>query len=691
MFSIFPVSVTEQNNVITIKNFKFYKFSLDVKKIYGTERLFLNLFKQVSGNSAKLDSFFALELLHILTELRFNKRRTRIDLKSVVKLQEQLQQNTWLRTLEKDHTSTLNYSKLDLFKFKPLDHQTGFFKFYDTTVQKYNLKGMPLTAAPGSGKTAASLMLAEMLGAEKIVVVAPLPSVDRVWYNSCGWNNKDLIYTQPQSIWIAKHGKPYKNERIVVFHYETLDKAIEMQRDLISDNTFVILDESHNLNEVKSLRTMRFGELCSVINPKHTILMSGTIFKAEMKEAIPYLRVIDPLFTEEVEDKFKKVFAGNVSKTTEILNRRLNAISYKVAKSDLKLDKPIEEIIAVKVPNSNKYLLKTILFEMTEYAKDRTKELYECRRSRLPEYWDFIESVIEDRLAKLPLGQQKALNEAYKSYRVCVDEILYHHERGTLQLAKDLMPAASRFEKQDISPFIKSKEDRVWFLDTKSIIKYPKLKVRGECLGRILGRARIDAFNAMATMIPYEEIIQSTEKKTVIFSSYVETLDTCADILTDIGYSYIGVYGNSTSNLSEAVSKFEKDESINPLIATYASLSTAVPLVMADTMILINPPFRDYVLQQTVARIHRIGADTQIRVFHFTMDTDKEPNIASRNLDILKWSREQVAQILDISESTEITEEETIAVEELATEEIAIEVSAKALVPITAKPRYLNW
>lgn len=691
MVSIFPISVIEQNNVITIKNFRFYKFSLDVKKIYGTERLFLNLFKHVSGNSAKLDSFFALELLHVLMELRFNKRRTRIDLKSVVKLQEQLQQNTWLRTLEKDYSSILNYSKLSLFKFKPLDHQSGFFKFYDNTVQKYNLRGMPLTAAPGSGKTAASLMLAEMVGAEKIVVIAPLPSVDRVWYNSCGWVNKDLIYNQPQPIWIAKHGKPYKNERILVFHYETLDKAIDMCRDLITDNTFVILDESHNLNEVTSLRTIRFGELCGAIQPKHSILMSGTIFKAEMKEAIPYLRVIDPLFTEKVEVKFKKVFAGNVSKTTEILNRRLNAISYKVAKTDLNLDKPIEEIISVKVPNSNKYLLKTIVFEMTEYARFRIKELYDIRRSRLPEYWDFVESVINHRLDKLPFGQQKALKEAYKSYRICVDEIFHHHERGTLQAAKDLMPAATRFEKQDISPFINGKDNRAWFLDTKSIIKYPKLKVRGECLGRILGRVRIDAFNAMAGMIPYEEIIQSTEKKTVIFSSYVETLDTCADILSDIGYEYIGVYGNSTSNLTEAVSKFEKNESVNPLIATYASLSTAVPLVMADTMILINPPFRDYVLQQTIARIHRIGADTQIRVFHFTMDTDKEPNIASRNLDILKWSREQVAQILDISESTEITDEESIAVEELATEEIASELTTKPLVVSKPKPSYLNW
>jgi SNF2 family DNA or RNA helicase len=106
-------------------------------------------------------------------------------------------------------------------------------------------------------------------------------------------------------------------------------------------------------------------------------------------------------------------------------------------------------------------------------------------------------------------------------------------------------------------------------------------------------------------------------------------------------------------SLTSIVHRFEKEKDLNPLVATYASLSTAVPLIMADTMIIINPPFRQYIMDQTVARIHRLGATTQTRIFNILLDTGTEPNISTRTINIMQWSKDQVSAILGIETSDE--------------------------------------
>lgn len=81
------------------------------------------------------------------------------------------------------------------------------------------------------------------------------------------------------------------------------------------------------------------------------------------------------------------------------------------------------------------------------------------------------------------------------------------------------------------------------------------------------------------------------------------------------------VYGKTNNELNKTVGLFEKDIDLNPLVATYQSLSTAVPLVMADTMIMLNAPFRAYIHEQAISRIHRLGADTQTIVWEAYLNT----------------------------------------------------------------------
>lgn len=134
-----------------------------------------------------------------------------------------------------------------------------------------------------------------------------------------------------------------------------------------------------------------------------------------------------------------------------------------------------------------------------------------------------------------------------------------------------------------------------------------------------------------------------------------------------VGLSPLVVYGKTNNELAQIVGKFEKDEALNPLIATYNSLSTAVPLTMADTMLMINAPFRAYIQEQAISRIHRIGADTQTSVWQAFLDTGDVPNISTRSTEILAWSMQMVEEITGIKSPFQITEsleEFTISLED---------------------------
>lgn len=106
------------------------------------------------------------------------------------------------------------------------------------------------------------------------------------------------------------------------------------------------------------------------------------------------------------------------------------------------------------------------------------------------------------------------------------------------------------------------------------------------------------------------------------------------------------MFAETNNNLPQIVKRFDEDENINPLIATYQSLSTAVPLIMANTLILLNAPFRIHEKEQTVARANRLGQDKTVQVYNVFLDTNGEPNISTRSLDIMEWSKEQVNVIM---------------------------------------------
>lgn len=634
--------VTEENGQIIVSGVSAEYLARDMKRIWTTSKIASAMFTKVTWSDVRIPSFFGLELEYILN--RMLESRGLDTPKRVIKnIIEGLNTNTWIRNIGVPTTPWFNRTKLkEIIYDQLLPHQMDFINKYEHTVRRYGLNGMLLSAPPGSGKTVTGCAIALGTEAEVVIVICPKNAAIRVWQKTL-----QKEFKIPQNPYVAElDGAIQPKKKWHIFHYEALDRALELAKTVQGKKVCVILDESHNFNEIKSLRTERFLKLCRLTNSKDIIWASGTPIKAMGFEAIPLLRSIDPLFSQVTEEAFRKMFGRDAKRTLDILAYRIGLISHTVPKQEVMSDRPEWETITVKMPGSEKYTLSHLTKVMNEFITERTafyKKNYSTYRKI---YDDAIEFYRKTLTTKLQI-------EEFKEYQ---QNIAYLIRNGfDARRDGDIAVLTNRYEKEKIHPVI-PQEMRKPFADAKSVIKYVDLKVRGECLGRILTKERIQCHVDMVHHVNFDSMIKGVKKKTIIFTSYVKVVDEAFEVLSK-KYKPLRVYGDTNNDLVQIVNKFEKDQTANPLITTYMSLSTAVPLVMANGVIFLNSPWRSYERDQAVARAHRIGQDTTVYCFEIILDTGKEQNISSRSLDIMQWSRDQVDVIMGFTGDLKISVE----------------------------------
>lgn len=636
------VSVQERNSKILISGIHVYNFFHDIQQHFGTSRIVANMFSKATRSYCEFDSFFLIDIDYIVRILR-DQKKTRLGKRTYAKIADEIKENTWLGNLEKNLPSIFNLSKIKEIKFDLLEHQAKFIEYFDKVIPRYKLKGMLMAATPGAGKTISSIAVACAYEAENVIIVSPKNAVFRVWEATL----RDSMAVK-QTHWTYASGQPEPSpdeNRWFIYHYEALDKALDLAKRISSKKCVVILDESHNFNDMKSLRTERFVQMCGLMKNSLVVELSGTPMKAMGSEAIPLLKAIDPLFNDNCMERFKKMFGKDAKKATSVLANRLGIIMYKVDKQESKINEPEEHTIKVKVKDAERFTLDHLKIEMKAFIEERTK-FYRANKAKFEkDYYEALKEFEKNHLSKL------ANPDDYKTYRRYVAEFAKYGYDPMSSAPKANF--CNNFEKRFIIPVLSSESKRK-FRDSKAVVKYVDLKIRGECLGTVLSKARMECNKAVLQALDIASIIDNVEKKTLIFTSYVEVVKACEEKLIGLGYKPVTVFAETNDKLPSIVKQFGSDEDVNPLVATYQSLSTAVPLTMANGIILLNAPFRIHEKEQTVARANRLGQDRTVHVYNVFLDTEDVPNISTRSNDIMEWSREQVNQLMGFKNDIDV-------------------------------------
>lgn len=675
MFEVFKSPTIKEDttkNQIIVEGINLKLVYRDFEKYIGSKMLY-NILDKSGRWEMKFQKFYLPDMYHVVLELLNNdkfKRRivSRSKLQKLKELFETipLVQNIKLIQNTKDEDiPSVNKSILkNIFVpgFKLFEHQD---KFIDNCLFKsklMDLRGYLLDAGPGLGKTINSIALMELLGADKIIVVCPKKAVIDVWEETI-----NRIYSKPQtynlSIDSIKGGKVKLanfslDSKFMVCHFEALDKLVASLRNIPNARYGIVLDECHGLNSYKSQRSTLFRELNKIVNPYFCLWMSGTPLKALGSETMTMFETIDKLFTPEVVKSFTSVFGISGVYAASVMANRLQLVKATIKAQGSGVEQFTYQSKVV-LPDAWKYTLSTIREEMKKYIRERTAFYHEFRDDYIEEYFEGIEEFKSNLGSNFDSKMQIALDE----YLAKTKE-LHDGYNPQSPVHKQYIIDCNYFEDKVIIPILSNKTKKI-FRKAKSVYKYVELTIIGETLGNVIGRKRTECNKAIVEAMAksftvvneesketYEtnlgEVIRDAEAKTLIFTDYVDVLKRCNEILIEEGFHPITIFGETTTTigLSNQVKQFKENSKINPLITTFKTLSEAVPLTEANTVIFLNLPFRSGTYDQAVKRANRIGQTKDVHLYEVTLDTGGEENISTRNLDILKWSEEQVSILM---------------------------------------------
>jgi len=647
------IEVVEDKNNVHIKGVVAQDLLQDISKAWKTSKVGANVFCNIGfgGRAISFPKFFTIEVMYILERL-LKEHRNRVPRRVLNKIYDELRLNSSVvANINQPVKKRFDYSRLKNINYSMLPHQTEFLQLYEDRTQRYGVDGYLLAAAPGSGKTLTCLALHEVSNSDVFIAVCPLNALERVWEKTYKENiisngapkspGDPLDDSVEPSIWVSKTlGEAAPDDRrYYAFHYDALDRAVALAKKLSAKGlkVTVALDECHNINNPKSQRAIHFENLCKISRSKDVIWSSGTPIKAIGSECIVMLRTIAPDFTAECEQGFRKIFGKDGGKANDILAHRLGLLSFKVDKGSIVKGEVVVNEIKIKMPNGGDYTLDKIRDDMQRFIAERTK-YYNTEMPKLKRFYDECLDIH----VKTLRGESQ-LND-FKQYQRTIKLISSGYDPRTM--VNDAM-FANNYELNKIVPSL-PQEKKNDFKSVRSVIKYVKLKIMGEALGGVLGRARAACHVDMLDYIDFENLIDNAEKKTIVFTSYVEVVKAAEKLLIEKGYKPLIVYGGTNAQLSTMIKQFAEDESVNPLIATYQSLSTAVPLIMANNIINVNQPFRDHEREQSISRANRLGQDKTVYVNDVMLDTGVRGNVSTRSKDILEWSKAQVESILGV-------------------------------------------
>jgi superfamily II DNA or RNA helicase len=141
----------------------------------------------------------------------------------------------------------------------------------------------------------------------------------------------------------------------------------------------------------------------------------------------------------------------------------------------------------------------------------------------------------------------------------------------------------------------------------------------------------------------FDDLFADPEAKAVVFSQWTRTHDIIIRRLEARGLGYISFHGGVPSDKRPAlVERFRDDPACRVFLSTDAG-STGLNLQHASTLVNMDLPWNPAILEQRIARIHRMGQKRPVRVINFVAKGTIEEGM----LSVLAFKRSLAAGVLD--------------------------------------------
>jgi len=541
-----------------------------------------------------------------------------------------------LSGLEERAKNVLDFSQIKRhMNFGILPHQEVIFRDYSYVKALGIINGRSMSADPGTGKTFSSLALSLALKSDIVIILAPKSILEDVWVEALTGE----MFKRPQKYWLCTGKAPYMGEKYIIANYAYIGK-LENILPKDSSKICIIVDESHNLNEKGTKRDREMESLVRGYKPADVLLLSGTSIKGSTMEVSNILKYVDRRFTKEVEAVFEALYKSPNDFLVKTLPVRFKYVETYVSKDSLKLEPPVTIEEVVDLPNVKYYTLEEIKKRMEKYGREQLAHYTKNMDKYMTRYNELLNESL-NKAQDMKLCTKAEISQYFDDFEL----IRKLYESGGLRDIPHVIRRVNKFEKDNVEIFLKGEVLKEW-RSILPIIKYVSMKIQGEILAHVVMRTRIDLSKDFAKHLDYKKILTMTKKKVVIFSAYGEACDVAANHAEKLG-KVARVYWHHLADINVNMPKFKNDPDYKSLVATYASIREGAELQVANLTVFLDLPFKTYAYSQAIARTHRYGQDSTCYLMQLLIDTGNEPNINSRNIDIIEMSKEIVEYITE--------------------------------------------
>lgn len=635
----YKVEVNKNNHTIEIRGINYSKLLDHVKELYDKQKVYkifhiiynpkdykLYENRKINKSAVKIEyvqtyEFFALELTVLFNEL-YDKYK----LKYYKNIAIEIYNKTWLSNSDIITPDKIDTHRLNLLneKYTLKPYQREFIESYPKLKAKLNLDGYILSFDQGLGKTLTAVSLALCLRKERIYIVCP-NALKENWaleikeYFPKYENNEELW---KQDVYIDGISKNYnKDAKFVIVNQESIPRIFDK---IIADKAMLIVDESHNFRNINSKRSENLIKLKDMLKTKDVLVMSGTPIKASPNEICPALRLIDPLFNDDVAQIYNRCFNIDKILSSDIIQVRFGKIIYRKTKDEvLKLPNKNIDTIKFKVSDEEKYYVSTI----RTLVKNRAMEIFELEYKNIKPLKDEFHEII-DKYTTAPAYVTK------KYYQIVDNHVNTY----------DLDERDANIKRDYVNNYVIPNMDDKQLVDKLNLLIKTYVNKWQHCMGLALGEILyprrkelfMKLFDENKSIIT--NMIHDNIKKTIIFTPIVDVANRIHKSLGESGLSSVLVTGGTKDKLTPIL-RFKEDSKIDVLVATSQTLGTGVTLTEANLMLFFGTPWRQADFNQCCDRIYRIGQTNDVYIYNILMESDSL-NLSGRMENILNWSGE---------------------------------------------------